>query len=320
MPKLSPIVFGEALVDAFAEGAVPGGAPFNVACHLAALGFAPLMITRLGEDAAGATLRTAAERSGLALATAQHDTTTASVIVREHAGEHVFEIPADQAFDRIDAVQAMAAAAASVIDGERWIYFGTLALRGATSRGALSSLRQGMPHRAFLDLNWRAGGPSPAAILDLLHQVDVLKVNTQELERLLGWLGLAPTAVDPSVGTQHDAMAALCAHTGIRLLLVSQGAAGAAVWDRRGCCIARSAAPPVPQLVDSVGAGDAFSAMMLAGLMCRVPIGRMLGQAVAFASLSCGWRGALPPHPALYHSWQGTLAAGERDEPAAALE
>lgn len=318
MSNVLPIVFGEALVDAFADGPVPGGAPFNVACHLAALGCAPRLITRLGDDPAGAVLRRAASVSGLSLQSAQHDRETARVLVREHASGHTFEIPADQAFDRIDAAQALAATHSPATD--RWLYFGTLALRTPTSRAALAALRGEADHHAFVDLNWREAGPPPGVILDLLHRIEVLKVNEEELARLLDWLGLPAVDRLPAVGDQRDPVAALCERTGTHLLLVSLGADGAVMWDGQGRCLARASAPPLPQQVDSVGAGDAFSAMMLAGLLCRVSERRMLGQAVAFASLSCGWRGALPERSDLYLSWQSLLCARPPSALPAAME
>jgi fructokinase len=313
MSNVLPIVFGEALVDAFADGPVPGGAPFNVACHLAALGCAPRLITRLGDDPAGAVLRRAASACGLSLQAAQHDRETARVIVHEHGHGHQFEIPPDQAFDRIDADEALAATRSPATD--RWLYFGTLALRSPTSRAALAALRAEADHHSFVDLNWREAGPPRDVVLDLLQHVEVLKVSEEELARLLDWLGLPPVDRLPAVGDQRDAVAALCRFTGTQLLLVSLGADGAVMWDGQGRCLAHASAPPLPQRVDSVGAGDAFSAMMLAGLLCGVSERRLLGQAVAFASLSCGWRGALPDRTDLYLSWRSLLCA----QPPAAL-
>jgi fructokinase len=232
------------------------------------------------------------------------------VLVHEHDGGHAFEIPPDQAFDRIDAAQAVAAARAFETDTP-WLYFGTLALRAPASRAALAAVRQATPHRAFVDLNWREAGPSPEVILELLHDVHVLKLSDTELTQLLGWLGLAPMPGVPALDDAHASMAALCARTGARHVLVSHGADGAAAWSADGHCVARVAAPPLPQLVDTVGAGDAFSAMMLAGLALGHPLACMVGQSVAFASQSCGWRGALPAEMTLYRPWLGTLARSD---------
>ena len=300
-----PIVFGEALVDAFADALVPGGAPFNVACHLAALGLRPLLITRLGADDGGRLLEATAQRCGLSLRGAQRERHTARVEVRESAAGHVFEIPPAQAFDRIEAIPAVQATAG--IGEPRWLYFGTLALRGETSRHALAALRASAPHRAFVDLNWREAGPPPALIMDLLHDIEVLKLSDAELLRVLDWLGLPAVRGVPQPGERQAAIGSLCTRLGVRQLLVSHGADGAAAWDAQGHCTARAAAPPLPRLVDTVGAGDAFSAMLLAGLLRGRAPTAMLGQAVAFASLSCGWRGALPEQRDLYIPWRQLL-------------
>ena len=308
-----PIVFGEALVDAFADALVPGGAPFNVACHLAALGLRPLLITRFGEDDAGQLLDATAQRCGLSLRGAQRERHTARVEVRESAAGHLFEIPPGQAFDRIEAIPAVQAIAG--LGEPRWLYFGTLALRGETSRHALAALRASAPHRAFVDLNWREAGPSAALILDLLHDIEVLKLSDAELLRVLDWLGLPAVRGVPQPGQQQAAIGSLCTRLGVRQLLVSHGADGAAAWDAQGRCSARAAAPPLPRLVDTVGAGDAFSAMLLAGLLRGRTPAAMLGQAVAFASLSCGWRGALPEQADLYIPWRQTLGIDRMPPP-----
>jgi len=303
--QAATVVFGEALVDAFGSVLLPGGAPFNVACHLAALGLPPLMITRLGNDEAGRLLRDTAARFGLSLQAAQIEQHSARVDVCEREGGHVFEIHAGQAFDRIELAATVQAAAGTT--GPGWLYFGTLALREPISRQALMALRARRQQRAFVDLNWREAGPSPRVILDMLQGVEVLKLSEAELDRVLGWLELPSIPGVPAEGEQHPAIARLCARIGARHVLVSHGAEGAAAWDAHGRCVARAPAPPVPRLRDTVGAGDAFSALMLAGLLLQRPLAAALADAVAFASLSCGWRGALPADTALYRPWRTRL-------------
>jgi len=65
MPTPTVIAFGEALVDRFRDRDVPGGAPFNVACHLAAFGVHPVLLTRIGKDAPGDRLLQAMRVRGL---------------------------------------------------------------------------------------------------------------------------------------------------------------------------------------------------------------------------------------------------------------
>ncbi|MEN8132411.1 MAG: PfkB family carbohydrate kinase, partial [Pseudomonadota bacterium] len=68
MQKTRLIVFGEVLFDQFPDGTVVlGGAPFNVAWHLQALGYAPLLISRVGNDGLGAQIRSKMQDWGMDL-------------------------------------------------------------------------------------------------------------------------------------------------------------------------------------------------------------------------------------------------------------
>lgn len=294
----TPIVFGEALVDAFADALIPGGAPFNVACHLAVFGLAPLLLSRIGKDAAGRQLEAAARHCGLALEGVQTDTRwgTPRVLVCERDGRHSFRIPAELAFDHLDADAATRAVVSRLTPGtEGWLYHGTLALRAAATRRALAAVRDSGEWRVFVDLNWREAGPSPTQILSRLHGIEVLKLSEAELTRVLGWLQLAPPSeARPDEGSMHSSLAALAEHTGARWILVTHGGEGAALWDGAGRCHASIAATAPTRLVDTVGAGDAFSACMLAALLRGKDAAEALVDAVAFASASCGWRGAIP--------------------------
>ncbi|MFA6232142.1 MAG: PfkB family carbohydrate kinase [Rhodanobacter sp.] len=320
--RAPPLVFGEALVDAFPEALIPGGAPFNVACHLAALDLEPLLLSRIGADAGGAQLQAAAKRHGLRLDGVQHQPLlgTARVLVHEYPDGHVFEIPADLAFDHIDAGAALAAVATRLPPPDAgWLYHGTLALRSETSRAALAAVRSSRPFRVFVDLNWREAGPTPAQILPLLHDIDVLKLSETELTLLLGWLQVpAPSQARPQVGSHHPALAALAERTGARWILVTHGGDGAAVWSADGLCRASVAAPRAANLVDTVGAGDAFSARMLAALVCGQCAHHALASAVAFASASVGWRGAVPDDLSVYDGLLHPAARPPSSDPSAA--
>jgi len=302
------VVFGEALVDTFHDRIVPGGAPFNVAAHLAGLGLKPHLVSRIGHDDAGQLLRVLAHRMDLDLAGVQVDPQhqTGRVDVLEGPTGHVFQIAQDQAYDHIDANDALDTTLDYAGSHPTWLYFGTLALRSAHSRASLDAMRSNLVHRAFVDLNWRDAGTTPEQALDALHQVSVLKLSEEELERVLNWLGQPGkhARAIPAAGDYRGEILALMYDIDLEWLLVTHGDQGASAWSADGVCAAYVPAEPVPHMQDTVGAGDAFSAMALAGLMTERPIGQLLRQSVAFASAICGVRGALPRQADFYRHWQ----------------
>ena len=293
-------VFGEMLVDRFdSDIAVVGGAPFNVARHLAAFGHAPLMLSAVGQDAAAQLIMSELDRYGMrrdgVQVTPSHP--TGVVDVRTDAqGGHQFFIRTGSAWDVIE--EAPVRAAMQGLAGDAWLYSGTLALRHAVSRNTGLALLRGHQGSKYLDLNWRAGHVSPDVALQAVGLADVLKVNEEELAMLAGWLG-PQGALD---GIENCANFVL-RHLRLQTLLVTLGAAGALAFDGAGECTACNGSGPGVQLVDTVGAGDAFSAVMLAELLRGWNVATALARATEFAGHICEVRGAVPPDLAAYEEW-----------------
>jgi len=309
------VVFGEALVDDFISEQVVGGAPFNVARHLAAFGAAPLMITRIGGDANGVTVRAEFARYGMREEGLQVDAVapTGRVIVERSEGSHRFIILPDQAYDHIEAGAALAAMARCA---PATLYFGTLAQRASASSDALSQLFAATPARRFLDLNMRDDQVTERCVFASLHHADVVKVNEDELRALFNWYAPTPTQThtqtlswpaDMANLHLHAACATLIGVFGLTGLIVTLGERGAAYFgaDRPPVHAGADAGANISaaDVVDTVGAGDAFSAIFLLGSALGWPLDTILSRANQFAAAICGIAGAVPADTAFYGPW-----------------
>ncbi|MFG6463835.1 PfkB family carbohydrate kinase [Roseateles sp. DXS20W] len=288
---MSPVlVLGEALVDEFHDGPVAGGAPFNVARSLAAFGAPVRFVSRIGaDDVAGRLVLDSAARFGLAVGGIQRDAAhaTGRVSVHEDAGGgHRFEIHADAAWDHLEAPPAA--------DG-CFVYFGSLAQRHAVSRAAI---RAGVKHAAgprLLDLNLRPGTDTPELAAESLMLADWVKINEDELDRLLSWF--EPT------------LPALMARFALQRVVLTRGAAGYALYGDDGRLLASGEGVAQPAFVDSVGAGDSFTAVLLAGLSRGADVAATLALANRYAAMICGVRGPLPADPVVLAPWREALHA-----------
>lgn len=276
---------GEVLFDCFPDGSeVLGGAPFNVAWHLQGFGLKPLMISRIGEDGRGERVREAMQSHGLGLEGLQHDSThpTGEVSIRFSTEGHHFDILADQAYDHIDAGQAVAQLPQ---EGASLLYFGSLINRSATSAETLQTLRRrGLP--AFVDINLRQPWWVREGVEQLLQGVRWGKLNDEEL-RALEYGGPLDEAAE-SLRERHE----------LEFLLVTRAAEGALLVHADGQLAVP--APEPERLVDTVGAGDAFAAIMILGLHRGWSARDTLQRAGEFASRICAQRGALPVQDELY--------------------
>lgn len=297
-----PLIFGEVLFDAFPDGAeVLGGAPFNVAWHLQGFGLRPLLVSRIGRDPRGARVESAMRDWGMDTAALQHDEErpTGLVTVALEHGQPSFTILPGRAFDHIEADAALNAVAAEDV---ALIYHGTLALREPDSRAALRTLRWGLSAPAWMDVNLRAGCWDRDRLEQLLRQSAWVKLNDAELKEITG------IEADAGAGLARAARVLRGSH-GIGTLVVTLGERGALILD--GDRLYQGQPAPVARLVDTVGAGDAFSAVALLGHLRGWPPERTLACALEFAARICGVRGAIVRDRALYRDcleqWETTI-------------
>ncbi|MDR7271685.1 fructokinase [Pelomonas saccharophila] len=302
MPTSPVAVLGEALVDEFHDGPVAGGAPFNVARSLAALGAPALFISRIGaDDDNGRLVLDSARRYGLDSTGVQRDLrrATGRVSVHEGAGGHHFEIHGDAAWDHIDAEAARPHLA---LARPAWMYFGSLAQRQPASRAALRVMLKPFRGTCFLDLNLRAGSETRLLAAESLMLADWVKVNDEELGQLAGWF-------DATAPDDAGRAAAVMARFALQRLVLTCGASGWRFYAPGGVLLAQGAGVVQPRMVDTVGAGDAFTALLLAGQALKRDLPATLALANRYASFICGVRGPLPADPIALQPWRTALHA-----------
>lgn len=297
------VVFGEVLFDVFPGGEeVLGGAPFNVAWHLAGFGVDPLFVSRLGRDRRGEKVRAAMESWGMDPGGLQEDPDqpTGRVRIELEGGQPRFDILADQAWDRIDAEEARRAVEAG--DGAvDLLYQGTLVERSEVSREALLALVSATGAPIFVDVNLRPPWWRRSRAQATLARARWVKLNEDELTQM----GYPPAGERPEELTAAARRAQR--RWELELLLVTRGEQGAVLLGDGGVH-RRAPRPLADDLVDTVGAGDAFAAVMILGLLEDWPPATILDRGVDFAAEICRHRGATPRDRDLYRSRLRTWA------------
>ncbi|PLY16003.1 MAG: carbohydrate kinase [Sedimenticola sp.] len=277
MSNPRPIIFGEVLYDHFPDGSVVlGGAPFNVAWHLQAFGASPLLISRVGNDQLGKNIQEAMTAWGMDTSGLQFDAThpTGTVDVSFTNGEPSYDIVKERAYDFIDSDGL------PTMQQDSFLYHGSLALRHEVSRETLQGIRRDLAGLSFVDINLRDPWWSMELIEAILHDADMIKLNEDELLQITGHKDTDGHAV-PDLLKKYNA----------RLLILTRGKAGADVYGATGDII-HVEPETTTHVVDTVGAGDAFSSVLLYGQLLNWPIETCLRRAQHFASAIVGVRGA----------------------------
>lgn len=285
-PKI--LGLGEILWDLLPSGAQLGGAPGNFAYHARALGAEAGIVTRVGDDALGRVIRARLAAMELPLDLVQIDPTgpTGSVTVKLNAaGVPDFTIHEGVAWDRLESTAA-ARSAAQAADA---VCFGSLAQRAEPARTTILELVRQTPAGALriFDVNLRQHYFSRAVIEGSLRLANAAKLNDIELPVLAEMFGLS--------GDVRAQIAALAACFELRVVALTLGPRGSLLF--RDGQFSECQPRPV-KVVDTVGAGDAFTAAMTHGLLRNMDLEAINSAASEVARHVCSCAGATPPLPA----------------------
>ena len=276
------------LWDVFAGGEHFGGAPANVAVHAAGLGAEALMISAVGQDARGdeALRRLAAFGVDCSAVARLEGHPTGVVRVRvDAAGLPSYDIARGSAWDVIPWTAAVERAARRA-DA---ICFGTLAQSSlesrATIRRAVATTREAA-WRLF-DVNLRQSYYDSGVVVESLELANAVKLNEEELPVVARLCGL-------NSGTPVEQLRELCGRFGLRLAALTRGACGSLLVSPQGVW---EAPAPRTEIMDTVGAGDAFTAALLVGILAGESLDEVNRRANAVAAYVCSQAGATPPIP-----------------------
>jgi fructokinase len=264
------LVWGEILWDLFPDGAQLGGAPSNVAWHLAMLGADVALVARVGDDARGHDAIARLEMRGVDTSLVQIDPerATGEVEVSVTAGEPKYRLVPGRAWERIAFTSAVRAA----LEQSRAVVFGTLSQRTDDGFAAWRAMIDAAPATCtkVCDINLRPGHLDRRAVDAALAAADVVKINDAELQAL---------------GRPPD----------VALLALTHGPAGATLHTRSEPIeIAGVAARPGG---DNVGCGDAWLAVLVHGLTQEWALARTGAIAARWAAEVASQRGGTPDFP-----------------------
>ena len=288
--RSAPVVvgIGEILWDVFPEGKKLGGAPLNFSHHCGQLGASAHPVSVVGADADGAEIRQILASKNLPDAQVQTDTAhpTGRVNVTLQDGKPTYEILAEVAWDYIRFDQNLRDLA-SRADA---VCFGSLAQRSPVSRATIQAFLEAMRPEALriFDVNLRQSFYSKEILETSLRHANIFKLSDEELPTLAVFFDLS--------GQVLEQLQALRQMFDLRLVAYTRGGEGSLLVTANET----SNHLGIPtEVVDTVGAGDSFTATLCMDLLQNLPLAEINRRACQVAAFVCSQSGAtpsLPPH------------------------
>lgn len=277
--RIKHIIFGEALYDCFPNGnKVPGGAPFNVAWGLRGMDHDVTLMSAVGNDPSGKSLRDLILSWKLDDSCLQihPDYPTGEVLVSLSNGEARYTIAQPCAWDFIST---------SSLEASQLLYHGSLALRSPVSRSSLEDLAERSKDAIrFFDINLRTPHYQLNQVKQWMQGADWVKLNLDELKEVTG-------VSEINLDKTEEILAKLRTEFAIGTLLLTGGEQGAVIYGAQGT-FSRIPAPSPSTMVDTVGAGDGFTAMTLNGILKGYKLDKIIQMASSFAAKICQIQGA----------------------------
>lgn len=283
--KFKIVGLGEVLWDIYQDQRHLGGAPANFAIHVNQLGDEGLLVSRVGDDGMGKGLIHALRERKLATDHIQLDRkkgTGTVMISLDIKGVPTFQCSQDVAFDYLKFTPTLE----KVAQNCDAVMFGTLAQRSTVAReNILQFLRAAHDAVKIFDMNTRASEATLLKILPpSLELADILKMNdgeTEILRRVLRRDGDSTARFVEYLMHEYD----------LSLIAITYGNNGCELFSRHESCRLPGLSVNV---VDTTGAGDAFSAGLMHKYLRQTPLPEIATFANLAGAFVCTKPGATP--------------------------
>ncbi len=243
---MKALVFGEILWDIIEGNPHLGGAPLNFAAHVKKCGGESSIISCLGNDDLGDKALGLVKEAGVDVSLVQRSNRqTGYVPVKIVDGQPKYEIVKDVAYDYIETSE--------LFDNPFDIfYFGSLIQRSKISRKSLYKiLDENSFSNIFYDVNLRKDCYSADIIQKSLAYCTVLKLNDEEVSEISEML------FNENLTFEQFCVQVINVYPNVKTIIITAGPDGAYVYTDKQLTLVPT--DPI-KVVDTVGAGDSFSA------------------------------------------------------------
>ena len=287
---------GEIVYDVYPEYKKLGGAPFNFIYHIWKLTGQANFISKIGDDKNGREMLKFLKSKKFDCRHISIDPHYPTGKVNLRLLENKipqFTISPESAWDYIELTDDIKKLVAKKTD---LLYFGTLSQRSFTTRTTIEHLLN-EKIKYFSDLNLRHNFYNQQMISMTFNKSNIIKTNQNELEIISNLLFKRPYKM-------KDAAKRLIDEFKLDLLCITLGSEGAYLFSIDD---SNKTKPALKKIVDTVGAGDAYSAILCLGYLHGWKIERINKLANKFASDICMIEGALPVDDAFYDKYKSAF-------------